>query len=82
VLFYFHFHNGVLTPDEEGRSFPDRAAALRAAQQDALGLAAAYVRQGYLDFSHYVEVTDSSGNCLFKVTFRDVVDVIGFTPGT
>jgi hypothetical protein len=40
-------------------------------------MAAESVKQGHLDSSHSIEVTDSAGACLFKVTFMQVVDVVG-----
>ena len=73
--FYFHLHNDVEARDEEGRELADAYAAHEAAVLEARTMAAESVRQGHLDLSHTIEVTDESGARLFRVPFGDVVQI-------
>jgi hypothetical protein len=74
---YSHLHNDVTTLDEEGVELASAEAALRHAQDEAMTMAAESVRQEHHDLSHYIELTDYADACLFKVTFMQVVDVVG-----
>jgi hypothetical protein len=40
-------------------------------------MAAASVQQGYLHLSHNIQVTDETGEPVLKVTFGDVVKLVG-----
>lgn len=75
--FYFHLRNDIVSDDEEGRELPDMNAAREAAREDARDMAAENVRAGKLDLSHYIEVTDESGEPLFRVSFGDVIRISG-----
>ena len=75
--FFFHLHNDIDARDDEGRELSDLAAAHRAAEEDARQMAAESVRLGRLDRSHFIEVAGETGDCLFRVTFGDVVSILG-----
>jgi hypothetical protein len=75
MRFYFHLHNDIETHDGEGVELADRAAAVRHAEDEARTMAAQSVGVGHLNLSHCIEVTDSAGTCLLKVTFGEVVEV-------
>ena len=75
--YFFHLHNDVDAIDEEGREFPDAESARRAAEDDARQMAGESAREGHIDKAHYIEVFDGAGNSLFRVTFGEVVTIIG-----
>ena len=75
--YFFHLHNDVDATDEEGREFPDVEAARRAAEEDARQMAGESARAGHIDKAHYIEVFDEAGTALFRVTFGEVVTIIG-----
>ena len=74
--FYFHLHNDIDSVDEEGRDLPGIDAARREALEEARSMAAESVRLGHLDPSHYVAVTDETGETLFRVRFGEAVRII------
>jgi hypothetical protein len=73
--FYFHLHNDIDANDEEGQEFEDLNAALARASIYARDIAAENVREGKLNLSHYIEVTNEAGVSLCTVTFGDVVQI-------
>lgn len=75
--YFFHLHNDVDARDDEGRELPDERAARDAAEEDARQMAGESARNGHIDRRHYVEVADDAGNPLFRVTFGEVVTIIG-----
>ena len=77
VRYFFHLHSDVETQDEEGVDLPNEAAARDRAEDEARMMAAASVQQGYLRLSHNIQVTDETGEPVLKVTFGDVVKLVG-----
>ena len=75
--YFFHLHNDVDALDDEGRELPNVDAARRCAEEDARQMAGESARHGHIDRAHYVEVADDTGNSLFRVTFGEVVRIIG-----
>lgn len=79
--FFFHLHEcGDLTLDNEGREFPDMAAALIAATADARGLMAAEVLKGKLCLSCHIDVEDVESGERVRLPFRDAVALSGSSP--
>lgn len=75
--FYFHLFNDVTSRDEEGKDLPDPSAAHQQALIYARDMAAVAVREGYLDLSHRIEVTDQSGDLVLDLPFRNAVHIRG-----
>ena len=72
--YYFHLHNDVEAPDEEGKEFPDLAAAKDYAISEARTLAAEQIKeQGDLVLHHRIDIADESGSILDTVRWADVV---------
>jgi len=75
--FFFHLYNDIVSMDDEGRELADLEAARRSAVEDARSMAAESAREGRIDLSHYVEVTDERGEPVARVTFGDAVHIVG-----
>jgi hypothetical protein len=75
--FYFHLYNDMVSCDDEGKEFPDRAAAQQQALTYARAMAAVSVREGHLDLSHRIDVTDQDGGIVMSLPFREAVDIQG-----
>jgi hypothetical protein len=74
--FFFHIYNDLVTQDLEGQELADADAAIKEAQKGARSLAAEQVlRSARLVLHHFIEVADSKGAVIAKVTFRDAVAV-------
>ena len=75
--FYFHLHDNLVTPDEEGQVLPTVECAVEEAKRGAIELACAELQNGRLNLSHRIEVTDENGQVVAVVPFRDTVEVEG-----
>jgi hypothetical protein len=75
--FYFHLHNDIDTFDEEGRDLPGVDVARQVAREEARYMAAEHVKLGHLDLTHYVAVTDETGDTLFHASFGEAVKITG-----
>lgn len=73
--FFFHVHDDVNAQDEEGLELTDAAAAHRHALKGARDLICEEVRSGRLHLDHAVVVEDEKGESLFRVAFRDAVQI-------
>ena len=73
--FYFHLYNDRTSRDEEGKELPDQGAAHRQALDYARDMAAVTVREGHLNLSHRIEVTDGDGAIVFQMPFRNAVRI-------
>jgi hypothetical protein len=68
--YYFHLHDDLVTEDEDGTVFPDDAAALAKAHEEARYLAAESIRSSHrLVLHHCIVVADEQGTTLARVTF-------------
>lgn len=74
--YYFHLHNDMEVPDEEGSELADLEAARTLAVASAREMAAEAVREGVLNLDHSIDVTSDDG-CVLTVRFRDVVEIVG-----
>lgn len=73
--FYFHLYNDVAVRDEEGKELSSSAAAHDQALAYARDMAAVTVREGYLDLTHRIEVTDHRGNLVLDLLFENAVQI-------
>lgn len=73
--YFFHLHNNHDVPDPEGRLLPDPDRARDVARAEARYLAAESIREGQLDLTHYILVTDEAGAVVQLVTFGDVLTI-------
>ena len=76
-MFYFHLHNDMDVPDEEGREFPDLAAACDYARKEAI-FEASYsaLEHGRIVLNHRIDVEDENGAVLATVHFGDAVQIV------
>ena len=74
--FFFHLHDGVETPDDEGVILPGLAAARAEAIRSARHVAGEAIRaRGELHLSHWVEVENDRGRQVLAVPFGECVEV-------
>ncbi len=74
--YYFHLHDDVDAPDDEGVELPGLEVARQRALHDARFSAAESVKdRGRIVLDHHIDIADESGKVLATVTFRDAVKV-------
>jgi hypothetical protein len=74
--FYLHINNGGgYSEDLEGQELDDLAAARRAAIEGVRSLLSEEARQGQLDLSGKIEISDAEGNILLIVPFNEAVEL-------
>jgi hypothetical protein len=74
--YYFHLHNDLDVPDEEGVELTDVDAAREYAERNAVFTMAETLKEsGRLNLRHYVDIQDEQGKVLATVRFRDVVSI-------
>ncbi|HEX8480632.1 MAG TPA: hypothetical protein VF650_01875 [Allosphingosinicella sp.] len=74
--YFFHIYNDVVSHDDEGLELADPQAAVSEAHRGALSLAAEQVlRHARLALHHFIEIEDSDGAVIAKVTFGDAIAV-------
>ncbi len=74
--YFFHIYNDLVARDPEGLELADAESAVREAHRGVRSLAAEQVlRSARLVLHHFVEVEDSNGEIIAKITFRDAVAV-------
>ncbi len=74
--FFFHLHNDVDAPDEEGVELPDLASARQCALRNAQFTAAESIKDmGHIVGSHRIDIEEENGAVLDTVYFRDAVKI-------
>jgi uncharacterized protein DUF6894 len=74
--FYFHLHNDVDAPDDEGVDLPDLdAARAHATWQARVTFAETAKDERRVVLHHRIDIEDSEGTVLDTVHFRDAVKV-------
>lgn len=73
--YFFHLHNDIDVPDEEGQEWESDHAAMECALASARDIASAAVRQGHLDLRHFIVCTREDGREVGIVRFADAVTV-------
>ena len=75
--YFFHIHNDIDVPDEEGQEKADNLAAMQAALDYARDLASTSVRSGTLNLQHFIVCVNEQGHEVGIVRFADAVQVEG-----
>lgn len=75
--YFFHLHNDMDTPDNEGKEYPDDRAAMAEALKSARDMASHSVKEGKLDLRHFIICVDDTGREVGIVYFADAVTVTG-----
>jgi hypothetical protein len=78
--YFFHLHNDIDAPDEEGHEHPNDRAALEAALDYIRDVASHSVRLGTLDLHHFIIVVAENGREVGMVRFADAVQVRNLQP--
>lgn len=73
--YFFHLHNDIDTPDEEGQEFANDQAAMKMALDSAREMASETVRLGSLDLDHFIVCVDENGREIGIVRFGDAVKI-------
>jgi hypothetical protein len=74
--FFFHLHNDIDAPDEEGKELPDiDAARAYAAASAVFTIGETLKEDGRIDLRHHIDIEDEQGKVLATVRFRDVVAI-------
>lgn len=73
--YFFHLHNDIDAPDEEGQEFPDDRTALECALLSARDIASSGVRQGDLNLNHFIICVAEDGREVGIIRFADAVHV-------
>jgi hypothetical protein len=70
--YFFQVSNGQgITPDEEGIDLQDEAAARRMAMDSVRSIISEEARKGLIDLDGHIDIIDSSGQALIKITFPE-----------
>jgi hypothetical protein len=76
--FYFHLHNDVDAPDEEGKELPDIDAARAYAEANAVFTMSETLKEdARINLRHHIDIEDEQRKVLATVRFRDVVAIEG-----
>jgi hypothetical protein len=74
--FYFHLHNDIDVPDDEGVDLPDlNAARAHAARQARVTFGETAKDEGRVVLHHRIDIENEQGTVLDTVHFRDAVSV-------
>lgn len=73
--FFFHVHDDVDAPDDEGLELLDVAAAETEAIRGVRALASEQISHGKLNLSHFIEVVDETGSLVRTVSFGDAIEL-------
>jgi hypothetical protein len=74
--YYFHLHNDLDVPDEEGSEHSNLEAARAYAAEQIRGVAGEMLKEaGRLLLSHFITIEDERGTVLDTVYFRDVLNI-------
>jgi hypothetical protein len=74
--YFFHLHNDIDSPDEEGKEIAEDHDALQTALEYARRMASEAVRQGSLDLRHFIVCIRDDGREVGIVRFGDAVKVM------
>jgi hypothetical protein len=74
--FFFHIHDDLDCPDDEGTELPDLAAAEESATSEARLLMCDLLRrEGRIALNHRIDIEDDEGGLLATVPFSKVVKI-------
>jgi hypothetical protein len=74
--FYFHLHNDMDVPDDDGKELHNlEAAHAHAIRMARFEVSEAVVRDGRIVLSDHIDVEDGNGAVLATISFRDAVKI-------
>jgi hypothetical protein len=79
--FFFHLHDDLTVPDEDGRELADLEAAKACGIEEARNVAADQVRDGKLDLNHRIDVADEQSVVVHTIRFADAIAVVALRAG-
>lgn len=74
--YFFHLHNDIDAPDDEGKEFANDRQALECALDCARDVASASVRRGNLDLRHFIVCVAEDGREVGIVRFAEAINVL------
>ena len=75
--YFFHLQNDEWVEDREGLELPGPEAAADQALEEARAMVCASIKNGELNLDHYIEVADTTGETLFRLTYREAFEIKG-----
>lgn len=75
--YFFHLHNDIDAPDEEGQEHANDHAAMEAALKYARDMASVSDKRGHLNLAHSIVCVDEIGQEVGIVRFGDAVAILG-----
>ena len=76
ACYFYHLHNDMDVPDEEGVECASLdEAKTRAAEEALILLAEVLKEEGRISLRHRIDIEDEHGTVLATVSFQDVVNV-------
>jgi hypothetical protein len=73
--YFFHLHNDIDSPDEEGAEHANDREAMECALDNCREMASASVRKGHLDLRHFIICVAEDGREVGIVRFGDAITV-------
>lgn len=73
--YFFHIYDELELHDEEGLELADASDARRQAMAGVREMMCEEIKTGRLTLRHRVEVEDESGEEIFRLAFRDAVEI-------
>ena len=74
--YYFHLHNDIDVPDDEGAELPDLAAAIAHAKFSAREVMGQILKdEGRITFHHSIDVEDEDHQVVARVMFSEAAKV-------
>jgi hypothetical protein len=76
-LFYFHLHDRFgAVPDPDPRELPDLEVVRAQALKGARSIICEDVREGCVDLTGRIDVTDDAGSMVLSLPFREAVELV------
>lgn len=74
--YFFHLHNDIDAPDEEGQEQENDRAAMEQALECARDIASAAVKNGNLNLRHFIVCVAEDGREVGIVRFGDAITIV------
>jgi hypothetical protein len=79
--YFFHLHDDLTVPDEDGMELADLEAAKACGIKEARSVAVEQVREGKLDLNHRIDVADEQSVVVHTIRFAAAIEVATQRPG-
>jgi hypothetical protein len=79
--YFFHLHDDLTVPDEDGMELADLEAAKACGIKEARSVAVEQVREGKLDLNHRIDVADEQSVVVHTIRFADAIDIVALRAG-